>query len=82
MRIRQHVNPLKSNFFTIAPGAVQVAEGVPLEVELGSAEAWFLMDRARTEPGGRYVGVESACSPTCRSICRGCSRPGACGGSS
>jgi tRNA (guanine-N7-)-methyltransferase len=58
MRIRQHVNPLKSNFFTIAPGAVQVAEGVPLEVELGSAEAWFLMDRARTEPGGRYVGVE------------------------
>jgi tRNA (guanine-N7-)-methyltransferase len=58
MRIRQHVNPLKSNFFTIAPAAVQVGEGVPLEVELGSAEAWFLMDRARAEPGGRYVGVE------------------------
>ena len=58
MRIRQHVNPLKSNFFTIAPAAVRVEEGVPLEVELGSAEAWFLMDRARAEPGARYVGVE------------------------
>jgi tRNA (guanine-N7-)-methyltransferase len=58
MRVRQHVNPLKSNFFTIAPAAVQVAEGVPLEVELGSAEAWFLMDRAREAPQGRYVGVE------------------------
>jgi tRNA (guanine-N7-)-methyltransferase len=58
MRIRQHVNPLKSNFFTIAPAAVAVPAGVPLEVELGSAEAWFLMDRARLEPGGCYVGVE------------------------
>jgi tRNA (guanine-N7-)-methyltransferase len=58
MRIRQHVNPLKSNFFTIAPAAVAVPPGVPLEVELGSAEAWFLMDRARLEPGSAYVGVE------------------------
>jgi tRNA (guanine-N7-)-methyltransferase len=58
MRIRQHVNPLKSNFFTIAPAAVVVPPAVPLEVELGSAEAWFLMDRARQEPGGHYVGVE------------------------
>jgi tRNA (guanine-N7-)-methyltransferase len=58
MRIRQHVNPLKSNFFTIAPAAVAVPDGVPLEVELGSAEAWFLIDRARAEPSARYVGVE------------------------
>ena len=58
MRVRQHVNPLKSNFFVIAPPAVEVPDGVPLEVELGSAEAWFLMDRARAEPHGRYVGVE------------------------
>lgn len=58
MRVRQHVNPLKSNFFEIAPAEVAVAPGVPLEVELGSAEAWFLMDRARQEPHGRYVGVE------------------------
>jgi tRNA (guanine-N7-)-methyltransferase len=58
MRIRQHVNPLKSNFFTIAPPAVVVPEGAPLEVELGSAEAWFLIDRARAEPQAHYVGVE------------------------
>jgi tRNA (guanine-N7-)-methyltransferase len=58
MRVRQHVNPLKSNFFLIAPAAVVVPEGIPLEVELGSAEAWFLVDRARAAPQGRYVGVE------------------------
>lgn len=57
-RVRQHVNPLKSNFFIIAPAEVKVAAGVPLEVELGSAEAWFLMDRARAAPEGHYVGVE------------------------
>jgi tRNA (guanine-N7-)-methyltransferase len=58
MRVRQHVNPLKSDFFTIAPAPVVVPAGVPLEVELGSAEAWFLMDRARQEPTGFYLGVE------------------------
>jgi tRNA (guanine-N7-)-methyltransferase len=58
MRVRQHVNPLKSNFFTIAPAEVAVASGVALEVELGSAEAWFLMGRAKEAPEGRYVGVE------------------------
>ena len=58
MRVRQHVNPLKSDYFTIAPAAVLVPAGMPLEVELGSAEAWFLMDRAREEPRGCYVGVE------------------------
>jgi tRNA (guanine-N7-)-methyltransferase len=29
-----------------------------LEVELGSAEAWFLMGRAKEAPAARYVGVE------------------------
>ncbi len=57
-RVRQHVNPLKSNFFTIAPSRIEVPVGVPLEVELGSAEAWFLMGRAREAPDGRYVGIE------------------------
>jgi tRNA (guanine-N7-)-methyltransferase len=57
-RVRQHVNPLKSNFFTIAPAAVASRAGVPMEVELGSAEAWFLMDRAKEEPAADYVGVE------------------------
>jgi tRNA (guanine-N7-)-methyltransferase len=58
MRVRQHVNPLKSDFFTIAPERVVVPAGAALEVELGSGEAWFLRDRAREDPGGFYVGVE------------------------
>jgi tRNA (guanine-N7-)-methyltransferase len=58
MRVRQHVNPLKSNFFEIAPERIMLPVGVPLEVELGSGEAWFLMDRAREEPGAFFVGVE------------------------
>jgi tRNA (guanine-N7-)-methyltransferase len=58
VRIRQHVNPLKSNFFRIPLAAPVLPAGVPLEVELGSGEAHFLMDRARHEPGRHYVGVE------------------------
>ena len=58
MRVRQHVNPLKSNFFVIKPDAVKVPVGAALEVELGSAEAYYLMDRARHEPAGYYVGIE------------------------
>ncbi len=58
-RVRQHVNPLKSDLLEIAdvprivPGA-----GQPLEVELGAAEAHFLIDRAGAEPEALFVGVE------------------------
>ena len=58
MRIRQHVNPLKSNFFQIAVEPLTLPAGVPLEVELGSAEAHFLMGRAAEDPARLYVGVE------------------------
>ena len=58
MRIRQHVNPLKSNFFQIAVEPPDVPAGVPLEVELGSAEAHFLMARAEEDADRFYVGVE------------------------
>jgi tRNA (guanine-N7-)-methyltransferase len=58
MRIRQHVNPLKSNFFQIAVQPIELPGGVPLEVELGSAEAHFLMARALEDPHRFYVGVE------------------------
>jgi tRNA (guanine-N7-)-methyltransferase len=58
MRIRQHVNPLKSDFFLIAPPPVALPPGAEVEVELGSAEAWFLMGRAAAEPAAFYVGVE------------------------
>jgi hypothetical protein len=58
MRIRQHVNPLKSNFFQIAVEPPELPAGVPVEVELGSAEAHFLMTRAAEDPTRFYVGVE------------------------
>jgi tRNA (guanine-N7-)-methyltransferase len=58
VRIRQHVNPLKSNFFRIPVAALDLPPGVAVEVELGSAEAFFLMDRARDDPARRYVGIE------------------------
>jgi tRNA (guanine-N7-)-methyltransferase len=58
VRIRQHVNPLKSDFFGIPLTTLELPTGRPVEVELGSAEAWFLMDRAQEAPQGHYVGVE------------------------
>jgi tRNA (guanine-N7-)-methyltransferase len=58
MRIRQHVNPLKSNFLRIDLERLELPEEIPVEVELGSAEAYFLMERAAEDPGRSYVGVE------------------------
>jgi tRNA (guanine-N7-)-methyltransferase len=59
MRIRQHVNPLKSDLLDIADvPRVEVEPGRALEVELGAAEAHFLIDRARVDPATRFVGVE------------------------
>jgi tRNA (guanine-N7-)-methyltransferase len=57
-RIRQHVNPLRSDLLAIAVARLDVPIGAAVEVELGSAEAHFLMDRAVHEPAGFYVGVE------------------------
>src|SRR5262245_52694917 len=59
MRIRQHVNPLKSDLLDIADVPRIVAEpGRPIEVELGAAEAYFLIDRARRDSATSFVGVE------------------------
>jgi len=59
MRIRQHVNPLKSDLLDIADvPRVEVEPGRALEVELGAAEAHFLIDRARADAETQFVGVE------------------------
>lgn len=58
MRIRQHVNPLRAEFLEIALEPMHLPAGRPVEVELGSADAQFLMERAVEEPGRSYVGVE------------------------
>ena len=59
MRIRQHVNPLKSDLLDIA-GVPRIDAGVgrALEVELGSAEAHFLIERAAADRHTLFVGVE------------------------
>jgi tRNA (guanine-N7-)-methyltransferase len=58
VRIRQHVNPLKSNFLEIDLQPLELPPGRKVEVELGSAEAFFLMERAEADPERHYVGVE------------------------
>jgi tRNA (guanine-N7-)-methyltransferase len=58
MRIRQHVNPLRADFLQIKIEPLNLAPGKPVEVELGSAEAYFLMERAESDPTRHYVGVE------------------------
>ncbi|MBN2575385.1 MAG: tRNA (guanosine(46)-N7)-methyltransferase TrmB [Deltaproteobacteria bacterium] len=58
MRIRQHVNPLRADFLEIALEPLVLPAGPPVEVELGSADAQFLQERAVEEPRRFYVGVE------------------------
>ena len=58
MRIRQHVNPLRSDFLEIPLAPLHLRAGRPIEVELGSAEAQFLTERAAEDQGRSYVGVE------------------------
>ncbi len=58
-RIRQHVNPLKSDLLEIAGvPRIEHAPGRALEVELGAAEAHFLLERAGTDRATSFVGVE------------------------
>jgi tRNA (guanine-N7-)-methyltransferase len=58
MRIRQHVNPLRSDYLRIPVEPLHLPAGPPIEVELGSADARFLMERAAEAPSGWYVGIE------------------------
>jgi tRNA (guanine-N7-)-methyltransferase len=59
LRVRQHVNPLKSDLLEIADvPRVDAPPGRALEVELGAAEAHFLFDRAAADRQTLFVGVE------------------------
>ena len=58
-RIRLHVNPLKSDLLEIVDvPRVEAGAGQALDVELGAAEAHFLIDLARVDRETRFVGVE------------------------
>jgi len=59
MRIRQHVNPLKSDLLDITDvPRIDGGPGRAVEVELGSAEAHFLIERAAGDRQTLFVGVE------------------------
>ena len=59
MRVRQHVNPLKSDLLEIAEvPRIAAPPGRAIEVELGAAEAHFLIDRAREDRRTAFIGVE------------------------
>lgn len=58
-RVRQHVNPLKSDLLEIADvPRIEAPAGRDIEVELGAAEAHFLIDRALADRETLFVGVE------------------------
>jgi tRNA (guanine-N7-)-methyltransferase len=58
MRIRQHVNPLRADLLEIPLSPLALPAARPVEVELGSAEAQFLFERAAEAPERCYVGIE------------------------
>jgi tRNA (guanine-N7-)-methyltransferase len=57
-RLRQHVNPLALQHVSVRAEAVALPSDLPIEVELGCADARFLFERAAAESHVRLVGVE------------------------
>lgn len=60
VRIRHHVNPLRAKLQRIAPGPLQLPPSapLPLDIELGCADALFLFELARRDPDTSYIGLE------------------------
>jgi tRNA (guanine-N7-)-methyltransferase len=57
-RIRPHVNPDKVEYLFPRVQRLELPAAREVEVEIGCAEAWFLFDRAASEPDREYVGLE------------------------
>jgi tRNA (guanine-N7-)-methyltransferase len=58
MRYRQHVNPLGPYFDEFRGQRPRLAEGAPVELEIGCADAQFLFERAAVEPQRTYIGLD------------------------
>ncbi len=58
VRIRHHVNPLGLHFEAFRGERPPFADGRPVEVEIGCADAQFLFERAAKDPTRTYVGLE------------------------
>lgn len=57
-RVRQHVNPLRSTLLNIDLPKLEIPEGTPLDVELGSAEAHLMIELAAAHPERQFIGLE------------------------
>jgi tRNA (guanine-N7-)-methyltransferase len=58
VRVRPHVNPLKSWYASRRVQRLALPADAEVEVEIGCAEAWFLFDRAALDPSRVEVGLE------------------------
>jgi tRNA (guanine-N7-)-methyltransferase len=57
-RVRHHVNPLRLDFLERRLARLPLPECVPVEVELGCADARFLFERAPLHGDVHFVGLE------------------------
>jgi tRNA (guanine-N7-)-methyltransferase len=57
-RVRQHVNPLGLSFEEFRGTPPRLRDRVPVEIEVGCADAQFLFERAALEPDRTYLGFE------------------------
>jgi tRNA (guanine-N7-)-methyltransferase len=57
-RVRHHRNPLNSSFLERQAERLEIPERMPVEVELGCADARFLFERAPRHPETLFVGLE------------------------
>jgi tRNA (guanine-N7-)-methyltransferase len=58
VRNRQHVNPNAMSFLDFRGEPPRLVPGVPVELEIGCAEAQFLFERAERESDRIYIGLE------------------------
>jgi tRNA (guanine-N7-)-methyltransferase len=58
VRVRLHVNPLTIGYETFRGVRPKLDPGRPVEIEIGCADAQFLFERARLDPGRHYIGLE------------------------
>ena len=57
-RVRHHVNPANVAFRAKKAERIALPDGVPVEVELGCADAQFLFQLAPRDPSTLFVGLE------------------------
>src|SRR5262245_46616941 len=57
-RVRHHVNPIRSDFLERRVDPLPLPDALPVEVELGCADARFLFELAPRRPDTLFIGLE------------------------